>query len=355
MTEITRIQAALRPHLSWHGARLTFLALFLVALFRVETVNLERLASVFANQAQSASNHKRLTRFFRKFVIDFEEIAQAVVSWSQIPEPWTLSLDRTNWSFGTANFNILMLGIVHEGVAFPVMWTMLDKRGNSNSDERMDLLERFERVFPNAQIRCLTGDREFVGREWCSFLLVPDAIPFRLRLRHSDRISSRSGKQRQTGERIFANLKVGEQRHLSGKRWVWGRRVYIVATRLEDGELLILATGHQPQTAFADYRLRWGIETLFATLKTRGFNLESTHFCHAERLSKLIALLALAFCWAMLTGLWQHQQHPIPLKAHGRRAKSLFRYGCDFLRRTFSDFSLRRSEFNQALKLLSLY
>ncbi|MEM1279801.1 MAG: IS4 family transposase, partial [Cyanobacteria bacterium P01_H01_bin.152] len=74
--------------MSWHGARLTFLALFLVALFRVETVNLDKLASVFANRAQSASNHKRLTRFFRQFVIDFDEIAQAVVSWSQIPPPW---------------------------------------------------------------------------------------------------------------------------------------------------------------------------------------------------------------------------------------------------------------------------
>ena len=355
MNEITRIRAALRSYLSWHGARLTFLALFLVALFRVETVNLEKLASVFANRAQHASNHKRLTRFFRKFVIDFDEIAQTVVSWSQIPEPWTLSLDRTNWSFGTVDFNILMLGIVHEGVAFPVMWTMLDKRGNSHSDERMDLRERFERVFPKAQIHCLTGDREFVGRAWCSFLLMPEALPFRLRLRHRDRISSRSGKQRQKGARVFAHLKVGEQRCLSGKRWVWGRRVYIVATRLEDGELLILATAHRPQTALADYRLRWGIETLFAALKTRGFNLESTHFCHAERLSKLLALLALAFCWAMLRGLWPHQQHPIPLKAHGRRAKSLFRYGCDFLRRTFTDFSLRRSDFNQTLKLLSLY
>ncbi|MEO1095705.1 MAG: IS4 family transposase, partial [Cyanobacteria bacterium J06638_28] len=324
--------------MSWHGARLTFLSLFLVALFRVETVNLEKLASVFANRAQSASNHKWLARFLRKFVIDYDEIAQAVARWSQIPEPWTLSLDRTNGSFGTVNFNILMLGIVHEGIALPVMWTMLDKRGNSNSDERMDLLERFQRVFPNAQIHCLTGGREFVGRDWCSFLLVPDAMPFRLRLRHSDRISSCSGKHRQKGERVFANLKVGEQRCLSGKRWVWGCRVDIVATRLEDGERLILATGHRPPTALADYRLRWGIETLFAALKTRGFNLESTHFCHAERLNKLIALLALAFCWAMLTGRWQHQQHPIPLKAHGRRAKSLFRYGCDFLRRTFVDF-----------------
>jgi hypothetical protein len=166
-----------------------------------------KLASVFANRAQSASSHKWLTRFCRGFAVDFDAIVQAVVSWSQIPQPWTSSLDRTNWSFGSVHFNILMLGIVHEGVAFPLLWTLLDKRGNSSSDERMALLERVERLFPNAQIHCLTGDREFVGQAWCSFLLLPKAMPFRLRLRHSDRISSRSGKRRQRGERVFANLR----------------------------------------------------------------------------------------------------------------------------------------------------
>ena len=94
-----------------------------MALFRVEKVNLDKLTSVFANQAQSASSSKRLTRFFRDLVIDFDAIARAVVSWSQIPEPWTLSLDRTNWCFGTLNINILLLGIVHEGVAYPVIKT----------------------------------------------------------------------------------------------------------------------------------------------------------------------------------------------------------------------------------------
>jgi hypothetical protein len=118
---------------------------------------------------------------------------------------------------------------------------------------------------------------------------------------------------------------------------------------------LILATNQHPKTALADYRLRWGLETLFSALKTRGFNLESTHFCHAERLSKLVALLALGFCWAMLTGLWQHQHHPIPIKTHQRRAKSLLRYGCDFLRRTCCDLALRPAEFDQALQLLSPY
>ena len=103
--------------------------------------------------------------------------------------------------------------------------------------------------------------------------------------------------------------------------------------------------------------MRWGSVNPMSvsTLKTRGFNLESTHFLKAERLDKLVALLALAFCWAMLSGLWQHQLKPIALKAHGRKAKSLFRYGCDFLHRTFVDFSLRQADFNQALQLLSPY
>ena len=61
---------------------------------------------------------------------------------------------------------------------------------------------------------------------------------------------------RKKGERLFANLKMGEHRILSGKRWVWSRRVYIVATRLEDGELLIIATNRCPKTALMDYRLR---------------------------------------------------------------------------------------------------
>lgn len=47
MTQINRLQAALRTYLPWHSARLTFLALFLVALFRVETVNLNKLSSVW--------------------------------------------------------------------------------------------------------------------------------------------------------------------------------------------------------------------------------------------------------------------------------------------------------------------
>ena len=134
------------------------------------------------------------------------------------------------------------------------------------------------------------------------------------------------------GHSTHASLCVGETRLLSGRHWVWGRPVYVVATRLQptknsNDDFLIVITNYSPQQALSDYANRWGIETLFAALKTRGFCLESTHFTDTHRLSKLLALLAIAFVWAMKTGLWQHTLKPIPLKSHQRRAKSLFHLG----------------------------
>jgi len=43
---------------------------------------------------------------------------------------------------------------------------------------------------------------------------------------------------------------------------------------------------------------------LFGCFRTRGFCLESTHLQDSARLSKLIALLALALYWAFSSGLW---------------------------------------------------
>ena len=62
---------------------------------------------------------------------------------------------------------------------------MLDKKGNCNSDERMNLLDQFYDVFPDADVAYLTGDREFVGKQWLTYLLIEPTIPFRLRIKKS--------------------------------------------------------------------------------------------------------------------------------------------------------------------------
>jgi hypothetical protein len=67
MNQVTLLRDALRPHLAWPGARLSFVATFLIALFRVKTVNFSELATAFSSTAQTDSHYKRLQRFFRNF------------------------------------------------------------------------------------------------------------------------------------------------------------------------------------------------------------------------------------------------------------------------------------------------
>ncbi len=73
------------------------------------------------------------------------------------------------WSFGQTRKNIFILGVVHLGVAYPLVWMMLEKKGNSHSDERMDLQGKFRATKPDAEIAYLCGDREFIGKEWLSY------------------------------------------------------------------------------------------------------------------------------------------------------------------------------------------
>jgi hypothetical protein len=351
MDQVTLLRQTLQPHLAWHGARLNFLAMFLIALFRVKTVNLTELATGFVGRAQTDSYHKRLQRFFRKFELNYYELAKVVVSLMNIPEPWILSLDRTNWQFGQTTFNILTLGIVHQGVAFPVLWWMLDKKGNSNTVERIELIEELRTLFPERKIAYLTADREFLGQAWFGYLLKRPTIPFRIRIRASDCLNN--GRQSLKASVVFQHLKPKQTQILSKRRRVWGYWLYVAALRLEDNDLLVVVTPSSPLSAIADYAARWGIETLFGIFKTRGFCLESTHFADSERLSKLFAPLTLALCWAFRTGQWLHEIKPLKLKKHGRKAKSLFRYGFDYLPRIVLNLEQEADEFLNALKFLS--
>jgi hypothetical protein len=97
MNQYSALKQALQPNLGWHGARISFLALFLLALLKVKTVNLSELAVGFGGKALKESNYKRLQRFFRNFELDYSAIAKIVVGWLNIPQPWVLSLDRTTW------------------------------------------------------------------------------------------------------------------------------------------------------------------------------------------------------------------------------------------------------------------
>lgn len=352
MSQYSELKKALQPHLRWHGARVSFLALFLLALLKVKTVNLSELALGFEGLAKPASNYKRLQRFFRFFGVEYTQVAQIVVKWMKIPQPWTLSLDRTTWEFGDHCHNILVLGIVHQGIAIPLVHRILDLKGNSNTQERLELMEEFTQIFPDAEVAALCGDREFIGQVWTFYLLLAPQIPFRLRIRATDKIDHNGVNL--AARILLAHLQVGQSQRLQGSCRVWGCAVAVEGLRLPDGKLLVVIAPPDAASILSDYAKRWGIETLFGAFKTRGFCLESTHFTDPERLRKLFTLLTLALCWAMQTGLFLNQLHPIPIKKHGRKAKSLFRLGLDYLRHlVLNPHPLHERDFLQSLDFLS--
>ncbi|MFN5963950.1 MAG: IS4 family transposase, partial [Pseudanabaena sp.] len=70
-------------------------------------------------------------------------------------------------------------------------------------------------------------------------------------------------------------------------------------------------------------------------------------------LSKLIALLTLALCWAFSSGLWLAQLNPLKPKKHGRLPKSIFRLGFDFLRHIIYDIHLKSAACFKPIKFLA--
>ena len=324
---------------------------FLVALIRVRTVNLTEIATAFCGETKLDSHYRRIQRFFKDFPLTRAQVAVAVVQWLPLGQQWLLCLDRTNWKFGTMDINILVLAVAYKGVAIPLLWVFLDKRGNSNSFERIGILKHFLLEFGHERIQCLTADREFIGTDWIKFLK-RNRIRFRIRIKRNILVSNPSGCSEISAFRFFQNLPLGEARLLPRPRRVWGMRVFVVGMRIKN-DYLIVITNEAPETALEDYAQRWEIETLFGCLKSRGFNFEDTHLTKPERISKLLCLLTLALCWCLRIGEWLDEQTSIPIKKHGRRAKSLFRHGLDTLRNIVLNIAVKELEFYWATTFLS--
>jgi len=151
-------------------ARIKFFGLFISALCKVQTVCFEKLACGFDSSVNTESSLRRIQRFIAEYPLDSDLVARFIFALLPHEPPYRLVLDRTNWKFGTKNINILTLGIVYKGVAFPILFHIMPKFGNSCMQERIDLMDRFIRLFGSGSIECLLADREFVGDKWLEYL-----------------------------------------------------------------------------------------------------------------------------------------------------------------------------------------
>jgi hypothetical protein len=162
------------PLAGLHLSRQKFIINFVFAL--TEARQVQETSLLFCSQADPASSLRRIQRFFADFILNDGWLARFIMSY--LPSgKLTLCLDRTNWQFGSMEINILALTAAYRGVGVPIFFSLLAKKGNSATAERMDLLQRFVDSFGSERIGCLIADREFIGGLWYEFLL-QSGIPF---------------------------------------------------------------------------------------------------------------------------------------------------------------------------------
>jgi len=344
---INELSMILNHYFNFHKARSDCLAQLVIAMITVKTVNFTQLATAFITKSFPESCYKRIQRFFRFLKFDPFAVASTVIMLFGLKnKKLNLALDRTNWKFGKVDINILMLTVAYKGVALPLMWSCLKKRGNSNTPERINLIKRILLLIGPENIDCLLGDREFVGAEWIEWL-DDQAIPFLFRIRNNSLLEGILPV-----DIFFRRLPFGKKVK-NAKTLLWGKSVYL-STRwsYKKEELVTIISNRKIQNPFKLYRKRWEIETFFGCLKKRGFCFEDTHLVHISRIEKLVFVLTIAFCWSHLVGEAKEEESPIKIKSHGRKAKSIFRYGFDELRGIFLRVTEKFEAFIRCLMLL---
>lgn len=342
-------------NLGWHKVRVKFFVNFICALCKLQTVCFTKLAQGFEGNAKVDSNLRRIQRFFAEFIIDNDMIAKLIYNLLPTKPPYRLCLDRTNWKFGTANINFLVISIAHQGIAIPLLWHMMPKRGNSNCQERKELFDRYLDLFGSESIESLMADREFIGDEWFKDL-IRKSIPFYIRIREKMWIDV-PGKGRTRAFWLFNSLPMNTASHYHKIVCIDGNWVYLNGLKTLNKEhkieYVIIASFSPNQEALVMYKDRWQIESMFKSFKSSGFNMEVTHLKDMYRISKLIALICVAFVWAYLVGIYRNNNiQAIKIKKHGRRAYSVVKYGLIFIAHALLN-PFNKQDFETCKKVLS--
>lgn len=339
---VAALAARVAPYVGLSNDRRETLSQLTLGLLSARTTNLSVLAAERVAAASTASTHRRYQRFFQFADPGEDWAAPVVTALAGLEGPRTLILDRTNWKVGRREINLLMLAVKTRRGRLGLMWTVLDRAGNSGATERIDLIERYIARFGQESIGLLLGDREFIGTEWLNYLIGRD-IPYVIRMRAGQHATTAEGRSGSLGRLL---LGPGGARRATvtldtmAAKGAPGPAIAIRAVRPKGREPVIVATNRPDLGALEAYRKRWAIESFFADAKTRGLNFEDTRLTDPRKLALLTAIIAIAIAWANAAAVRLLGRKSPPRKKHGYLAKSLFRIGLDHLRRQLRATSL---------------
>jgi len=220
-------------------------------------------------------------------------------------QPVVLILDQSKLS---DRHQVLMLAVRYGERALPLAWRVEETDGAIGFETPKAFLETVAPWLPAAAKVRLMGDRfygtaDLIG--WCQ----ARTWDYRLRLKGNLVVFDRTGKTT-TGNCARNKVYYLENVELTGKR----ARTHIgIVQDPGHAEPWIIAISERPgYLRTLKYGQRWGIEPMFSDFKSRGFGVEDTQIRYADRLDRLILVMALALYEAVSTEQWDAVHHPTP-------------------------------------------
>jgi hypothetical protein len=211
---------------------------------------------------------------------------------SQKGETVILMIDQSKLVDGV---ECLMLSIRVGERALPWLWEVVETGGGIGFDVQETLLNCAQTSLPPNVNVVLMGDR-FYGTvaliDWCQSA----GWGYRLRLKRNLHLEHEGGLL-VSGELLSQGVPFVEAVRFGSVT----TNVGVVHDRGHDAAWI--AMDCTPTRArVLDYGMRWGIESLFSDLKSRGFDLSSSHLRHADRLSRLLLIVSIAMYWCVSVG-----------------------------------------------------
>jgi Transposase DDE domain len=235
-----------------------------------------------------------------------------------------------------AGHQLVIVGLAYKKRVLPLAWSWVAyAKGAIATDTQLAVFKRVHGLLPDGAQVVLVGDAGFSS---VSVLRQLEAWGWHYVLRQKGSCQVQRSQQTDWERLDSLVTAAGQSVWLAAVRFTakWQHATHVLAVwqiGYERPWLLTtnLTDAHVARQAYA--RRMW-IEEMFGDWKDHGWDIESTHLRHPDRLSRLVLALALLYIWLVL---WGDDLIKAGCRAwvdrHDRRDLSLFRIGLDTLHR----------------------
>lgn len=280
------------------------------SVLAARSVNTTELSTVLPRKVKDPeSNFRYIHRWLSNDKIDPDRV---MIDWntelmellSQQGQTIILMMDQSKIADG---FEVLMVSIRVKERAIPVLWKVVETEGEIGFNVQEPLLRKVAGMIPMKTKLILMADR-FYGTPALVSLCQELGFGYRIRLKCNLTLQHQGGELNgyDMGKLGLTGL---EEAKLCGKVLT---NIGFIHDPGHEEPWLIAMDAKPTRSKTLDYGLRWGIESMFSDLKSRGLGVNKTQLKTAERISRLILILTTAMMWAVSTGWLEHA--PLPSK-----------------------------------------